>query len=171
MTAYFSSQVAAVVALSGCLLASGAAHAQSAPPPAPQQPYAPYAAYPPPAWGGTTPVMTERNSPGMVAGGAVLIALGSAGAIAGAALLAAGTTTSYDYASCPVEFDCFPARVGKGGLTAAGATMTAISTAALIAGIPILAVGMRRVPARPEAAAFVPELRVGATFGTLRWQF
>lgn len=164
MAAFFP-RIAALVALSASLLAARSARAQSAP-----QPYAPYAPQPyaAPAWAGRAPVMTERQSPGMMAAGIVLITVGSAGSIAGAALLAAGTTSSYVYPPCPPTADCFPSRQTKPGLTAAGATVVAVSTAALIAGIPMLAVGLRKVPVR---AALVPELRVGAGGGALRWQF
>jgi hypothetical protein len=165
MAASFSSRIAAAV----ILLAARSAHAQGAPP-APQQPYAPYAAYPAPAWaGGTMPVPIERQSPGMMTGGIVLIAIGSTGSIVGAALLAAGTG-SYAYTPCPPgAFECYPVQT-KPGLTAAGATIVAVSTAALIVGIPLLAVGMRKVPVSTGPRALVPELRVGATGGTLRWE-
>jgi hypothetical protein len=169
MPACFSPRIAAVFALSGCLLAARAAHAQSAPP-APQQPYAPYAAappYPAPAW--AAPVEVERNSPAMVASGIALISLGTVGSFVGAALLAAGTETSY--VPCPpAAFDCNSARK-KPGLTAAGATLVALSTASLIVGIPVFAVGMRKVPITTGPRALVPELRVGAGGGALRWQF
>ena len=179
MAASFSSRTALLAAI-GVTLAAGSAHADGpsgAPAPQPYPgAYAPYAAptygYAAPAWGSATPVATERNSTGMMAGGITLVTVGSVGSIIGAALLAVGTSTQYDYPPCAFDsIDCSPTRVNNSGMVGGGATMVAISTAALVVGIPLLAVGVRKVPARPDAASLVPEVRLGAATGTLRWWF
>lgn len=151
-------------------LAPGVAAAQ-VPPAAPRPyPYAPYAmpmqGYAPPGFSFAT---SERRSPTMVTVGAVMIGVGSAAAIAGAALMAAGTTTTFGSGGCdPSGFCRDPALQTRPGLTAGGAVMVALGTVSLSAGIPVLAVGMQRVPLRPESA-LVPEVRVGAGGAVLSW--
>lgn len=176
MATSFSSRTTAVAAALGLLLAARAVQAQSpAPAPAPQ-PYpgawAPYAAppqaYPPPQWGAAMPFATERNSTGMIAGGITLITIGSVGSIIGAALLASGTAANDDWICS--DFECFPTSPSTNGRTVGGAVMVGVSMAALVAGIPLLAVGMRKVPARPETV-LVPAVRLGVGGGSLRWQF
>jgi hypothetical protein len=137
-------------------------------------PQAPYAAPAPnwasPALGGHG--VSQRYSSAMIATGAVLIGLGSALAISGAGVLAAGTTRHYDYTPCYAsDLACDPVKTNDTGMVAGGAIMVVVGTLGLAVGIPVLATGMRKVVVQPDAVSLVPEVKVGGTSGALEWKF
>jgi hypothetical protein len=157
------------VAALGLIVAARPAHAQvPAPTYAPPTAYAPMAQPAPGYWAPPAPVL-ERRSPALVTAGAVLIAIGTAGAIAGASMLAVGTSTHYEYPPCPADVECAPTFVSHTGLTAGGAVVVGLSLVSLAVGIPLLATGQQKVAPKP-AASLVPTLRVGAGGGVLSWQ-
>lgn len=171
MRASLSLSSLAVAASAATLLIALPSRAQVPPAPQAQAGFAPYAPQAAPQPWEAPPPRAVRNSPNMVIAGAVLIGAGSVGAVIGASLLAAGT--SYRWVDDPTcNFDTFEcgSRQNEPGKTKAGAALTAISTVALVVGIPVFAVGRRMVPTHPEAA-LVPEVRVGAGAATLRWSF
>jgi len=166
------------------LFAAGPALAQTPPPgPAPVPlsavelgaGYAPYAA---PGWYRApqdTPPYTplRRRSPGMIAGGVILISLASVGFIAGPALIAAGNRTQEIVPDFCGDFGCPSQMVSStAGLTTAGITAIAVGVAALGAGIPLLVVGTQKVPDRgDEEAALVPSVRFGLGGASVGWRF
>ncbi len=128
----------------------------------------------------------ERNSPGMMAGGIVLITLGSVTALAGAAMLASGashdsvsevhgwgggTTTAPNYYYTGYTSDMAEDHHMREQLTRAGAVCVGVGLVSAIAiGIPLTVVGARKVPKRPNAWQNV-EAAVGPTGGTLAVHF
>jgi hypothetical protein len=132
------------------------------------------------------PAAWERNSPGMMAGGIVLITLGSVTALAGAAMLASGaardsvssvhawspssgsTSSSYYYTSYTEDLDNHRQREQ---LTRAGAACLGVGLVSAIAiGIPLTVVGARKVPKRGTPWQNV-EAAVGPTGGTVLVHF
>src|SRR5262249_54886668 len=109
----------------------------------------------------------KRRSPGMITAGIVLLSLGGAGVIAGSALVAAGSQTHIDIPPCVPEGPCEPIVMSDSGLKVGGITMIVVSTLALGAGIPLLVIGLKKVPDR----ALAPTVRVGAGGASMRWQF
>lgn len=141
-------------------------------------PYAPYVmpvpGYLPPAYGPGGGETWKRKSPAMIGVGITLLSVGTLSAIVGSALYSAGAKTNYDYAVCNVEFDCLPTVSTDGGLKGGGIAMIAIGTLAVAIGIPVLAVGLRKVannPAPPAGASALPEIRVGVSGAELAFRF
>ncbi|MFT3775505.1 MAG: hypothetical protein QM820_59920 [Minicystis sp.] len=189
MAASLPSRTIASVAALGVLMASTSVSAQSpapaapsagyapyapggyAPPGYPYAPYgAPYAPYAAPAWAPQAPaVELKRRSPAMLGTGITLLVLGGTGMIIGSSMFAGGSKEIYvDIPPC-FEPPCpdFPETTSRSGLKYGGIAVMVISAVSLVAGVPLTVIGSRMVPAKPEAAAFLPEL----TGSGLRWHF
>jgi len=126
------------------------------------------------------PEMRMRSS-GMVAGGTLLLSFGLVGLIAGSAMISAHEPVENQNLP-PRCFECglneqqnTPSVVLKPGFRPAGIATLVGSAVAMGAGIPLLMIGAKKVPALDDnaarAAKLLPTLRVGAASATLTWQF
>ncbi|MEP7119873.1 MAG: hypothetical protein ABJE95_03140 [Byssovorax sp.] len=193
-------------------LASGAAQAADPPPPVlpaatPPEASSPppaarpagfdlgYAA-PPPAYGPPAsygllpeqqpeyPPEMQMRSPGLVAGGVVLLSFGVVGLFAGSALVSAHDPTSNQQNTCiNCSFDgsggssTTAGVVLKPGFQTAGIGTLIGSVVAIGAAIPLIAIGAKKVPyvndASPttNAARLTPSIGIGPAGATVTWQF
>jgi hypothetical protein len=103
------------------------------------------------------PARTERANPGLFKAGVALVMLGAAGLAVGVALGSAGEGCS--------ESDQ--------GLCVAGGVVGAIAGALFVTGIPLAAIGGKRVPAHPapEGLDWTPTLVTAPGGCGLRWAF
>lgn len=153
--------------------------------PAYPPPYLVYSALPgamPPSWMPEPP--TVRRSNALRTTGIVLFAVGGVISTAGAVIFGAIITHP-----CEIINDGGP--VPAGGIEAShervrsahqalngcdekpgvGVAIIAAGAFTALVGIPLFVIGSKQVPPRNMAAKLVPELRVGAGNGSLRWSF
>jgi hypothetical protein len=133
-------------------------------------------AYPPPGYFMPFPpplapyTPMKRQSSKMIAAGIVLLSVGSVGLIAGPALYAAGAKDNFVFPPCTPDGFCpDPTSSKDSGLVAAGITSIVLGGLAVVAGIPVLVIGAKKVP--DTGTAFVPELRASPGGGALAWTF
>lgn len=137
-------------------------------------PYAPYA--PPPGYyyympAPVTPM--RRNNPAMATGGIVMVSVGGVALIAGVTMFSAGGRTTLEFPPCPSDVNCQPMEVPRHPeLKYGGIGMIVGSIALMGAGIPLIAIGSKKVPDKPEATqSLLPDVRVGAGSLSARWSF
>lgn len=164
------------------------------PAPPPYQPaYAPpYMMYSPPGAGAPPPYWmpmappTERRSNAMRTTGIVLFAVGGAvSAVGGAIFGAVATTGCVDEAIAIGEPETRRSPAGSGervrssrqalnGCDTSPVVGLGIITAGVltaVVGIPLFVIGSKQVPAQTMTGKLVPEVRMGAAHGSLRWLF
>lgn len=151
-----------------------------APAPYGAMPYAPYAMTPggylPPAYAAVE--LSRRNSTGMMGAGIALLAGGTLAAVLGSVVYSVGyADKTYDIFGCQGSDFCEPVVNRNTGAMGAGIAMIAIGTVAVAVGIPVMMVGLKRVPNTPDAtkapgaAALVPELSGRGNGVALTWRF
>jgi hypothetical protein len=108
----------------------------------------------------------------MLIGGVVLTSFGAIGLLAGSSMFSASSRESFERTTCVPESFCPPPE-DHAGLRAAGMITLIASGVAIAGGIPLIIIGLKRVPVKPEAksAHLRLEVRVGSPGGVLRLQF
>jgi hypothetical protein len=123
------------------------------------------------------PPPRRLNSPGMMAGGILMVAGGLAGVIGGAVLVSTATNRIDIYCDSP-SFPC--AHMDDGTRKTGGALLMAAGALVGAAGIPLWIVGAKKIPiakdpSQPDPTApkpaFVPEVRVGAGSASVMFRF
>lgn len=125
--------------------------------------------HPPPVYAAPSGKAEKRRSTGMMVGGIVVLGVGSVSLLAGVVTVAAAQNATYrcnydDYTdSCHFETD--------EGAQAAGIVMMVVGGAAVAVGLPLLLVGVSKVPVEEESAWYTPDVRVGLRGALAEWRF
>jgi len=124
----------------------------------------------PPA-GPPPPAATRPRSPGLVAGGTVMVAFGAIGLVAGVVLLPVGAAVkSTNQCHDPTGTKTFDCDYGPGSDMVTGGIVSLVAGGVLLlGGLPMIAVGAR--PQRVERARAAPTVAVGPRGGSVRWTF
>lgn len=124
------------------------------------------------------PPETQMRSPGLVAGGVVLLSFGVVGLFAGSAMVGAHEPTGSQPNVCTdCSFDgsggtfSAPSVKLKPGFAAAGIGTLIGSVVAIGVSIPLIVIGAKKVPHVTKEARLTPSIGVGPASATLRWQF
>lgn len=127
---------------------------------------------PPPGYGYMQPLPPdmEPQSFGMMVSGILLMSFGVTSVLSGSMMVIAATRPP-EIPPCIPGAECTPTRADHTALEAVGVTTLVVSSLATVGGIPLLLIGSKKVPAKPEATALRPEVRIGPTGGALRWHF
>lgn len=120
---------------------------------------------------GSVAPSTRRRSPALATGGSVLVALGIVGIVGGAVLLPLGVLEKSQHQchdpSGSIEFDCQYGATG-GAMVSGGIVSLVLGGVFLAAGIPMLAIGSRKVPVGQQPAT---GLSIGPRGADLRFTF
>jgi hypothetical protein len=113
----------------------------------------------------------KRNSVALAAAGITMLAVGGGGFFAGIAMFSAGSQYRAVF-NCNAQGMCFePTREQNTPLKNAGIAAMVLGGLAVGAGIPMMIIGLKKVPAKAgEETSLVPELHLGAAGGSLAWR-